>query len=94
MESKMTCVHCLTSPVSRPRGLCWRCYYRPGVKENYPTRILRRWQPKLIVGSHEHASPGEPTGALPGSEAKILVMIDRAERGESIFHPLDAEMPQ
>jgi hypothetical protein len=34
-------------------------------------------------------SPGEPTAAGPGSERKILVMIERALRREPLFHPLD-----
>jgi len=33
--------------------------------------------------------PGEPTPAGPGSERKILVMIERAMRREALFHPLD-----
>lgn len=33
--------------------------------------------------------PGEPTDALPGSEKKIRVMIERADRREQLFHPED-----
>jgi len=29
----MICRHCQKSKVNRPRGLCWSCYYRPGVRE-------------------------------------------------------------
>ena len=29
------CRHCTKSKVNRPRGLCWSCYYTPGVKEQY-----------------------------------------------------------
>jgi len=32
---------------------------------------------------------GEPTAAGPGSERKILVMIERAMRREPLFHPQD-----
>jgi hypothetical protein len=35
------------------------------------------------------ALPKEPTDAPPGSEQKILVMIERAARREQLFHPLD-----
>ena len=35
------------------------------------------------------ALPKEPTDAPPGSEQKIRVMIERAERREALFHPLD-----
>ena len=34
-------------------------------------------------------APGEPTVAGPGTERKILVMIERAMRREPLFHPLD-----
>jgi hypothetical protein len=33
--------------------------------------------------------PQEPTSALPGTEQKILVMMERAARREQLFHPLD-----
>jgi hypothetical protein len=36
---------------------------------------------------------GEPTPAGPGTEPKIQVMIERAERREPLFHPLDG-LPQ
>jgi hypothetical protein len=34
--------------------------------------------------------PSRPTSAAPGSEEKILAMIERAERGERLFHPDDS----
>jgi len=34
--------------------------------------------------------PEHPTTALPGTEAKLVVMEARAERGESLFHPRDS----
>jgi hypothetical protein len=33
--------------------------------------------------------PGEPTTAAPGSARKIRVLMERAARKESLFHPLD-----
>jgi len=33
--------------------------------------------------------PGQPTAALPGTEEKILIMIERAARREQLFHPQD-----
>lgn len=29
------CLHCGKRPVSKPRGLCWTCYYGPGVRDQY-----------------------------------------------------------
>ena len=31
------CRHCSKSKVNRPRGLCWSCYYTPGVRDLYPS---------------------------------------------------------
>ncbi len=38
------CRHCRKSSVSRPRGLCWGCYYTPGVRDLYPitSKFARR----------------------------------------------------
>jgi hypothetical protein len=35
------------------------------------------------------AVPDAPTIALPGTEEKIQVMIERAARRQQLFHPLD-----
>lgn len=32
----MICRHCHQRDVNCPRGLCWTCYYTPGVREQYP----------------------------------------------------------
>jgi hypothetical protein len=42
---------------------------------------------------HTGRVPKEPTAALPGSEEKVLVMIERAARREQLFHPLDGRIP-
>ena len=31
------CRNCSKARVTRPRGLCWSCYYTPGVKERFPS---------------------------------------------------------
>lgn len=36
---------------------------------------------------------GAATDAMPGSEAKVAVMIGRASRGEDLFHPEDVSLP-
>jgi hypothetical protein len=38
----------------------------------------------------EPLPPATPTGHPPGSPEKIATMRERAARGESVFHPLDA----
>jgi hypothetical protein len=44
----MVCRHCNKGKVNRPRGLCWNCYYTPGVLKLYP--VDSKFAPK-----------GEPT---------------------------------
>jgi hypothetical protein len=85
----MLCRHCQRVRSNRPRGLCWSCYYTPGVRELYPStsKFARRGvddfngQPPL---------PAQPTDALPGSPEKVAVLEERARLGVSLWHPLDA----
>lgn len=81
----MTCRHCGKHAVTRPRGLCWGCYYRPGVREQYPSN--NRFV--LLFGDESSGLP-EPTRALPGSAAKIAVLAERARLRQELFHPDDA----
>ena len=77
------CLNCGRKKVTRPRGLCWRCFYSPGVKEQFPLRSKVG-----VAGSAPKRTP-EPTTARPGTEAKLRVLIGRAERGETLYHPDD-----
>jgi hypothetical protein len=85
----MICRHCHESPVSRPRGLCWACYYMPGVRELYPStsKFGRRG-----VGNFNGSLPlpAFPTPTMPGSPEKIAVLAERARLRESLWHPDDA----
>src|SRR2546423_7813948 len=84
----MNCRHCGRDRVNRPRGLCWTCYYTPGVRERYPStsKFARRG-----VGNFCGAAPLPEfaTDAMPGSEEKILILMERAARREALFHPDD-----
>ena len=75
--------------MNRPRGLCWSCFYSPGVRELYPptSKYARRG-----VGNFAGAAPlaEAPTVATPGSEEKVREMGRRAAAGLSLFHPEDA----
>ena len=82
------CRHCQCRPGRRNKGLCARCYSDRGVRATYPTQS--RYGRRSDVGAPGIRRVPEPTDALPGSEAKILVLIGRAERGESLWHPRDA----
>lgn len=84
------CRHCHRSSVNRPRGLCWSCYYTPGVRELYPStsKFARRG-----VGNFcGNAQPCEPTHALPGSEEKVAVLEERARMRQQLWHPLDGTL--
>lgn len=85
----LICRHCRKSSVNRPRGLCWSCYYHPGVKELYPStsKYARRG-----VGNFAGAAPlpPNPTTAIPGTPAKVAVLEQRAKLGQALYHPADA----
>jgi hypothetical protein len=90
LPGQPVCVHCNYSAANRPRGLCWRCYYLPGVKELHPSnsKYARRG-----VGNDTPRSPCEPTDALPGTTQKLAVLERRAALGQLMFHPRDARHP-
>jgi hypothetical protein len=50
---------------------------------------LRVVMPDRIHGYAPSLMPEKPTKAIPGSEAKILVMRERIRRGMSCCHPGD-----
>ncbi len=87
-EKPKICLHCRKYKVSRPRGLCWQCDYTDGVMELYPptSKCGRRG----VGNGHKRGrKPPTPTTEMPGSEGKILVMIERAEQGYELFHEDD-----
>ena len=61
---------------------CWRCV---GRRAPFRSRVAER----VAVGE-SIPTPQRPTECLPGTPGKLLVMADRAERGEQLFHPDDA----
>jgi len=85
------CRHCRDPRklITRPRGLCWHCYYTPGVRDQYPSASKFGVRGVANLG-HRNAPLPEPTTAMPGSPEKIAVMEERALRGEQVFHPDDA----
>lgn len=94
------CKHCGGGPVNRPRGLCWACYYTPGVKDRYPIlySLGPQGRPKggyygLGNGNFTGTLP-EPTEALPGTPEKIAVLEYRAANGQQLWHPQDAGLSE
>ena len=43
-------------------------------------------------GYHNSALPASPTSALPGTPEKVAVLEERAQQGQALFHPDDAEL--
>lgn len=83
----MICRHCLQSKVNRPRGLCWSCYYTPGVRDLFPS--TSKFCNRGVGNGCRNAPLPVPTAAIPGSEAKVQILADRARAGLALFHPLD-----
>lgn len=73
------------------RGLCWTCYYTPGVRERFPptSRFANRGVPD---GDDARPLPPTPTSAPRGSEAKIRALQERARLRASLWHPKDAQV--
>jgi hypothetical protein len=83
----MICRHCQKVRSNRPRGLCWSCYYRPGVRDLYPV------SPRFRKGDDRFADlgiPPFPTFAVPGSREKEAILAERARLGYQLWHPRDA----
>jgi hypothetical protein len=83
------CRHCREGQVTRPRGLCWACYYMPGVRAMYPSAS------KFAGHGVEDffgriTQPPFPTSALPGTPEKIAILAQRAGLGQELWHPDDA----
>jgi hypothetical protein len=85
----MMCRHCQNRRANRPRGLCWNCYYTPGLRDRYPsTSKYARRGPDDFNGAA--APPAFATRALPGSLEKILVLQERVRTRQVLWHPHDA----
>ncbi len=83
------CRHCEMVRCLRPRGLCWTCYYMPGVRELHPS-TSKFAQQGVGIGFGKDQLPANPTDARPGTEEKIKVLEARAEAKTSLWHPNDA----
>lgn len=83
----LKCRHCGQHKRSlRPRGLCFRCYYTPGLREQYPSTSIYAVHG---VGNEPAKKIPTPTTAAPGSAEKLEVLKQRAENGEQLWHEFD-----
>ena len=84
----MICGSCQKRKSNRPRGLCWSCYYKPGVRERFPPKS--KFARRGVGISYGNAPLADfPTDEEPGTEAKIMILMERAARRRALFHPLD-----
>lgn len=62
----MKCCHCQKQNANRPCGLCWSCYYKPGVRQLYPltSKYTRR-------GVEDYYGKAK----LPGSQFPRIVCL-------------------
>ncbi len=79
------CRHCRQEIVTRPRGLGWRCFYTPGVRDMYAPHPKSHVQ----VSTSPTGLP-EPTTTLPGTPERLAVLADRAAAGLRLWNPADA----
>lgn len=90
--TRSMCRHCGVRPVNRPRGLCWADYYRPGVRDLYPS--TSKYATRGVGNGCRNAPlPATPTAARPGTPEKLAVIKERASLGLALFHPDDATLP-
>ncbi len=87
----MLCRHCNRVESNRPRGLCWSCYYRPGVRDLYPS--TSKYAHRGLGNFNGRAQLAlQPTSALPGTVEKVAILCERARLGQALWHPEDAPM--
>lgn len=84
------CLHCGEVRACRSRGLCWACYYSPGVRPRYPRDCRGAGNVGLANNNRvPAAAPDSATSARPGSPEKIEVLAERVRAGRLLWHPDD-----
>src|SRR5438270_146923 len=85
----MLCRNCNRTHANRPRGLCWSCYYTPGLRERFPStsKFAHRGVDDFFG---KPLLPAVPTPAMPGTPAKVAILEERARLHQALWHPLDA----
>ncbi|MFL5329157.1 MAG: hypothetical protein ACJ8C4_09580 [Gemmataceae bacterium] len=86
------CRHCQIGRVHRPKGLCFKCYYTPGVPELYPS--TSKWAHRGVPNfTGTRPLPEFKTAAEPGSPEKVEILIQRAAQHLQLWHPDDPTIP-
>jgi hypothetical protein len=89
---RIVCVSCGQTRYPKFQRLCWKCAAKPEIRARHWTdeRGGRRGIPDRYGASPPCLLP---TDAPPGSEEKILVLMERAANGQSLFHEGDRLIP-
>ena len=91
----ITCISCGERKPHEARQLCFHCYRRS--RNDHP---LLRASLGCVIAEEEdrrdslRVPPLGPTMARPGSEEKILVLVARHARFETLYHPHDCIIPK
>jgi hypothetical protein len=86
-RSALVCRNCHAHKANRPRGLCWTCYYTPGVRESQPTRS--KYAPGGGDFSGDAPPPATRTPWEPGSRFKVAALALRAALKQSLWNARD-----
>ena len=91
--SEAGCRHCHNMG-QYARRLCIRCWRSEEIRALYPATPMVGRSKSRGVGYENVSRPiaKEPTVHRPGSVGKFLVLIQRAELGVELWHPLDAKL--
>lgn len=83
-----TCRHCDKPRSLHRRGLCGPCYENRRIRKQYaPVKDCA-----TVAELVEPTQLPEPTKAIPGTAAKILVMMARVAAGQILHHPSDVRL--
>ncbi len=82
----MACRHCQKKRVNRPLGLCWSCYYTPGVRVQYGGQASLEKRDDYS----QSKTPRQTLSSLPGSTERIRALRERVLRGEATWRKGDA----
>jgi hypothetical protein len=85
------CRNCWQQRLLRPKGLCWKCYFTPGVRALY-TPVSPRGN-RFHDAQAEGAVPDEATQALPRSEAKLAELARRVQMRQALHCSGDSVIP-
>jgi hypothetical protein len=85
----VTCRHCQLKAASRPLGLCWTCYFTPGVRVLYGSES--KYAPQYADFYGLGALP-EPTDTIQGTPERAAVLAERVTNRQQLHHPGDRKL--